>query len=190
MIKKVFVTGIGTGIGKTHVAAMLVKLWNADYWKPIQSGDLQPSDSMQVAELVDQQVKIFPERYKLTAPLSPHASAALDSLTIQLSDFSLPDTDRSLIVEGAGGLYVPINDEDFIIDLIVYLNLSVVLVLQDYLGCINHTMLSIEALVSKGIPVDSVVFNGEFSEATSSIIRKHLPAGVECLVNPWQNKEV
>ena len=190
MIKKVFVTGIGTGVGKTHVSAMLVKLWNADYWKPIQSGDLQRSDSMQVAELADHKVKIFPERYKLTAALSPHASAALDGLNILLSDFSLPYTDRSLVVEGAGGLYVPINDKDFIIDLIVHLKLPVVLVLQDYLGCINHTMLSIEALVSKGIPIDTVVFNGDFSEATFSIIRKHLPIGVECLTSPWKSKEV
>lgn len=162
-----FVTGIGTGIGKTIVSAVLVEKLRADYWKPIQSGDLDKSDSLLVQSLIsNNNTKIHPESYRLTQPFSPHKSAAIDDITIDPDTIHLPKSNNALIVEGAGGLMVPLNNESLIIDLIKKLNIEVVLVSQNYLGSINHTLLSIHALKNYGIPVRGIIFNG--SEDTSS----------------------
>src|SRR6185437_15190338 len=106
-----FVTGIGTGIGKTIVSAILVEKLKADYWKPVQSGDLDDSDTIKVKSLVSNSLSVFhPEAYRLTQPYSPHKSAATDGLTIDPERFALPKTERPLVIEGAGGLMVPLND--------------------------------------------------------------------------------
>ncbi|HTK22367.1 MAG TPA: dethiobiotin synthase [Mucilaginibacter sp.] len=159
--KPLFVTGIGTGIGKTIVSAVLVEKLKADYWKPVQSGDLDKSDSLSIQGLISNTVtKIHPESYKLTQPFSPHKSAAIDGITIDPDKINLPKTNSALIVEGAGGLMVPLNNEFLIIDLIKKLNIEVVLVSQNYLGSINHTLLSIHALKSYQIPIRGIIFNG------------------------------
>ncbi|HEY9003200.1 MAG TPA: dethiobiotin synthase [Mucilaginibacter sp.] len=159
--KPLFVTGIGTGIGKTLVSAVLVEKLKADYWKPVQSGDLDKSDSLSVQSLISNTVtKIHPESYKLTQPFSPHKSAAIDGITIDPETIHLPKTNNALIVEGAGGLMVPLNNEFLIIDLIKKLNIEVVLVSQNYLGSINHTLLSIHALKSYEILIRGIIFNG------------------------------
>ena len=171
---KLFVTGIGTGIGKTICSAILVEHLKADYWKPIQSGDLYQSDSMLVQSLVNDQIKIHPERHRFKLPASPHKSAAQENISIQLEDFELPETENHLIVEGAGGLWVPISDEVFMLDLIKKLKLPVVLVAKDYLGCINHCLLSIETLRKNSIPIAYFIFNGTFDEDTFRVIKKYL----------------
>lgn len=176
MSRSYFISGIGTGVGKTITSAVLTQLWAADYWKPIQAGDLQQTDSDTVRRLSDKVKQIHPERFRLNLPAAPHEAAAKDGLSIALEDFDLPVTDRNLIVEGAGGLFVPINEQHFIIDLISRLQLPVILVIKDYLGCINHSLLSINALRIQAIPLAYVVFNGNFKPATRSIIHKHLPA--------------
>jgi len=159
--KPLFVTGIGTNIGKTIVSAVLVEKLKADYWKPVQSGDLNKSDSLSIQSLISNTVtKIHPESYKLTQPFSPHKSAAIDGITIDPDNINLPKTNNALIVEGAGGLMVPLNNEFLIIDLIKKLNIEVVLVSQNYLGSINHTLLSIHALKSYQIPIRGIIFNG------------------------------
>jgi len=159
--KTIFVTGIGTGIGKTIVAAVLVEKLQADYWKPVQSGDLQDSDSIKVKQLVsNSKTRFFPETYRLTQPYSPHKSAALDGITIIAENFVLPETQNDLIIEGAGGLMVPLNDSFLIIDLIKKSSAEVVLVSRNYLGSINHTLLSIFALKQYQIPVRGIIFNG------------------------------
>jgi len=159
--KPLFVTGIGTNIGKTIVSAVLVEKLKADYWKPVQSGDLDKSDSLSIQNLISNTAtKIHPESYKLTQPFSPHKSAAIDGITIDPDNIHLPKTSNALIVEGAGGLMVPLNNEFLIIDLIKKLNIEVVLVSQNYLGSINHTLLSIYALKSYGIPIRGIIFNG------------------------------
>jgi dethiobiotin synthetase len=159
--KPLFVTGIGTNIGKTIVSAVLVEKLKADYWKPVQSGDLNKSDSLSIQSLISNTVtKIHPESYKLTQPFSPHKSAAIDGITIDPDNIHLPKTSNALIVEGAGGLMVPLNNEFLIIDLIKKLNIEVVLVSQNYLGSINHTLLSIHALKSYGITIRGIIFNG------------------------------
>lgn len=161
MHKPLFVTGIGTGIGKTIVSAILVESLKADYWKPIQSGDLDKSDSITVKSLISNTItNIHPESYRLTQPFSPHKSAAIDGITIDPDSIQLPKTNNNLIIEGAGGLMVPLNDKFLIIDLIKNLGAEVILVSQNYLGSINHTLLSIYALKNYGIPIKGVIFNG------------------------------
>jgi dethiobiotin synthetase len=169
-----FITGIGTEIGKTVVSAILTEYLQADYWKPVQSGDLHWTDTMKVQSLVSNKKSVFhPERHRLNAPLSPHASAALDGVQINLSDFTLPQTSNHLIVEGAGGLMVPLNEHEVILELIQKLNIPVILVSRNYLGSINHTMLSIEALQHRQISIAGIVFNGEPNPATEIFIEKY-----------------
>jgi len=169
-----FITGIGTEIGKTVVSTILTEYLQADYWKPVQSGDLHWTDTMKVQSLISNEKSFFhPERHRLNAPLSPHASAALDGVQIQLSDFTLPQTSNHLIVEGAGGLMVPLNDHDLMLDLIHQLQIPVILVSRNYLGSINHTILSIEALKHRKIPIAGIVINGEPNPATESFIENY-----------------
>ncbi|MGV0752301.1 dethiobiotin synthase [Empedobacter brevis] len=184
MNKKLFVTGIGTGIGKTIVSAILTEALQADYWKPVQSGDLDRSDSELVKSLTSGNIIIHQERYQLELAASPHQSAKKENIEIKLTDFSLPVTSNHLIVEGAGGLFVPLNEKDFMLDVIQHLNLPAVVVSTNYLGCINHTLLTIEALKNRGILIDLFVFNGEFDEDTHQIILKHLPEDIEKIYLP------
>ncbi|TKB97844.1 dethiobiotin synthase [Pedobacter cryophilus] len=171
MSKKYFVTGIGTEIGKTIVSAVLVEKLNADYWKPIQSGELDNSDTHKVKSLISNEVSVFhPEAYQLTQPYSPHHSAALDGLSISLNQINLPKTNNALIIEGAGGLMVPLNAKDLMIDLIVKLSAEVILVSKNYLGSINHTLLSIEALKNRGIAIKGLIFNGVENKSSEEII--------------------
>lgn len=159
--KPLFITGIGTGIGKTIVSAALVEKLKADYWKPVQSGDLDNSDSLTIKDLISNTVtNIHPESYKLSQPFSPHKSAAIDGINIELNSIRLPKTDNNLIVEGAGGLMVPLNDKSLMIDLIKNLEIEVILVSQNYLGSINHTLLSAYALRNYDIPIRGIIFNG------------------------------
>ncbi len=162
MPKPLFITGIGTGIGKTMISAILVEKLKADYWKPIQSGDLDDSDTLKVKSLITNTKSFFhPEAYRLTQPYSPHKSAAIDNITIEPGKIILPETDNQLIIEGAGGLMVPLAADFLIIDMIKQLNAEVVLVSQYYLGAINHTLLSALALKQYHIPVKGIIFNGD-----------------------------
>lgn len=170
----IFISGIDTGIGKTLVSAILIEKLNADYWKPIQSGDLDKSDTLKVKSLISNPItRFFPEAYALTQPFSPHKSAALDKVTIDLENIVLPKTDNQLIIEGAGGLMVPLNDNFLIIDLIKQLNAKVILVSKHYLGSINHTLLSLHALKKYGIPVMGVIFNGDKDIYSKSYILEY-----------------
>ena len=172
--KSFFVTGIDTDIGKTVVSAILVEALNADYWKPIQSGDLHYTDTDKVKELVNGKTILHPEAYRLNKPLSPHAAAKLDNISISLTSFQLPKTNNNLIVEGAGGLLVPINEDgDYLSDIIVKLGMEIILVSKNYLGSINHTLLSIEYLKSKSISIKGIIIIGEKNESSESIITKN-----------------
>ncbi len=178
--KRIFVTGIGTNIGKTLIAAILVEAKKADYWKPIQAGNLNDSDTLKVQALVSNDQSIFhKESYLLSQPLSPHAAAAIDSVHIELDKINMPETKKTLIIEGAGGIMVPLNEKDLVVDLIKYLNADVVLVSQNYLGSINHTLLSVEALKSRNIPILGIVFNGASVSASEEFILTY--TGLKCL---------
>lgn len=173
--KPIFITGIGTGVGKTVTSAVWVEKLKADYWKPVQSGDLDHTDTDQVRSLVSNNISIFhPEAYRLTQPFSPHKSAALDGVSINIDQILLPETDRQLIIEGAGGLMVPLNDKDLMIDLIKKLDAEVVLVSQNYLGSINHTLMSVEILKSRNIKISKFVICGACDKSSEEIISKHL----------------
>lgn len=173
-MKNYFVTGIGTNVGKTIVAAILTEALEADYWKPIQAGDLHNSDTLQVKNLISNSKTVFhPETYRLNEPMSPHAASKIDNITIDINQIKIPKTDNNLIIEGAGGLMVPLNDKDLIIDLIKHLDIEVILVSQNYLGSINHTILSIDVLVSRNIPIKGIIFNGLENKETESFILKY-----------------
>ena len=177
--RKLFVTGIGTDVGKTIASAILVEALQADYWKPIQAGDLDHSDSIKLKSLIsNSKTQIFPNSYKLNTPASPHYAAQLDGITIDINQIKEPKTANHLVIEGAGGLLVPLNDTACIIDLIQK-DYEVILVSRHYLGSINHTLLSLEALKSKNIPCAGIIFSGDENPATESIILAK--SGVKCI---------
>lgn len=179
---KFFVTGIGTEVGKTVASAILTRALEADYWKPVQAGDLDRTDTKKVRQWSALEgATFFPERHRLLHPMSPHAAAARESLKIQLGDFTLPATERPLIVEGAGGLYVPLNAQHTILDLIEALGLPVILVSRHYLGSINHSLLSIAALRARQIPVAALIFNGTHNPETEQVIEEM--GGIKGLFN-------
>ncbi|WP_027379330.1 dethiobiotin synthase [Chryseobacterium daeguense] len=172
--KLLFVTGIGTEVGKTVCSAVLTKYLNADYWKPVQSGDLEFSDTMKIKAWVGETTVCHPETYRFQLAASPHQSAFEENIVIDLNEFNLPETENNLIIEGAGGLMVPLNEKDFIIDLIKKLNVPAALVVRNYLGCINHTLLSILALHQKKIKLEYLILNGNFPPDTERIICKNI----------------
>ena len=170
-MRRLFVTGIGTNVGKTVISAILTQKLQADYWKPIQAGDLNNTDSMKVSQWVDNTIStIHPEAYRLTQPMSPHTAAERDGININLKDIISAETTRNLIIEGAGGLMVPLNKNDLVVDMISHLQAEAVLVSRHYLGSINHTILSIEALRSRNISITGIIFNGDENRDTESII--------------------
>lgn len=172
--KPLFVTGIGTGIGKTVTSAIITEKLQADYWKPVQSGDLDQSDTLKVQSLVsNSKTRFHPEAYRLTQPYSPHKSAGLDGITIDIQTFKLPQTDNCLVIEGAGGLMVPLNDEFLILDLIKKLNAEVILISQNYLGSINHTLLTWKTLIAEDITIKGLIFNGQPDESSESYILQY-----------------
>lgn len=173
-MKPLFVTGIGTDVGKTIVSAVLVEKLKADYWKPIQSGDLDNSDTMKVRRLVSNKTSVFhTEAIRLTQPFSPHKSAALDGKTIHISSIHTPVTNNRLIIEGAGGLMVPLNKDELVIDLIKYLKAEVVLVMKNYLGSINHTLLSVELLKQRAIEVKGIIVSGTSDESSEAFVTNY-----------------
>lgn len=182
MAQQYFITGIGTGIGKTITSAVITEKLKADYWKPIQSGDLAQSDSLAIQNLItNPKTIIHPELYRLNQPLSPHLSAKLDGIEIELDKFRLPETENNLIVEGAGGLMVPLNGKELILDLIKHLNIPVIVVSQNYLGSINHTLLTINTLNQHQISIKGIIFNGDTNLESEDYILKY--TGVKSLGN-------
>lgn len=167
-MKKYFVTGIDTDSGKTVASAILVEKLKADYWKPIQAG--QPTDSDTVRSLISDDKIIHPEGIILEAPMSPHAAAQLENIALTASQFQTPDTSNTLVIEGAGGLLVPINDSEFVIDLVKPFGAEVILVSRNYLGSINHTMLSINYLQTNGFKIAGIIFNDTPNPATENFI--------------------
>ena len=175
-MKKYFITGIDTDSGKSIVSAILAQSMNADYWKPIQAG--RPTDSDFIKENT-QGIKVHPEGILLKHPMSPHASADLENKQISLDNLAFPSTNNSLIIEGAGGIMVPINDNELVIDIAKKFDLEVILVSRNYLGSINHTLLSIEYLKNHGFNIKGIVFNGKRNASTEDYILKY--SGLLCL---------
>lgn len=167
---KLFITGISTDVGKTIASAIITESLEADYWKPIQAGDLEYSDSHKIKKYIsNHKTVIHANSYTLNTPASPHHAANLDRITINLDKIIVPITDNHLVIEGAGGLLVPINDSDCVIDLIQKYY-KVIVVSRHYLGSINHTLLTIEALKNRNITIAGIIFSGNENKATESII--------------------
>lgn len=167
-----FVTAIDTDSGKTLVSAILCEALGADYWKPVQCG--LPRDADTARQLVSNpDVTFHSERHLLKKPASPHSAAREEGIAISLSDFKKPETKNNLIIEGAGGCLVPLNDNDFVIDLVPRLDATIIIVADLYLGSINHTLLTIEAIQKRNLPVKGIIFNGESNPDSENIILRH-----------------
>ncbi|BDB54385.1 ATP-dependent dethiobiotin synthetase BioD [Flavobacterium ammoniigenes] len=167
---KLFITGISTDVGKTIASAIIVEALQADYWKPIQAGDLNHSDTHKVQSLVsNSQSHFHSNSYALQTPASPHLAAAIDGLTIAMNQIQEPKTNNHLVVEGAGGILVPLNETQSVVDLIQP-DYKVIVVSRHYLGSINHTLLTIEALKNRQIQVAGIIFSGDENTSSESII--------------------
>ena len=170
-MKKYFITGISTEVGKTVVAAIVTEALEADYWKPIQAGELDNGDAHKVAHFISNtKTVIHDNSYALHTPMSPHAAAEIDGVTINLDKINEPKTVNSIVIEGAGGVLVPLNDTDTILD-IIKPSYKVIVVSRHYLGSINHTLLTIKLLQEKGFDI-AVIFSGEEHKTTEAIIKK------------------
>lgn len=192
-MRKIFVTGIGTDVGKTVVSSVLVEALKADYWKPVQTGSFFSTDTAKVQKWVsNSESKFYPEGYLLKQYMSPHAAAELEDIVIRLDDLVLPDTENTLIIEGAGGLMVPLNRTEYMIDMIEKFDAEVVLVIQNYLGSINHTLLSIDALKHRKLKILGVVFNGPPHQLSQEIIMDYCKLKVLGKINKEKdlNQEV
>ncbi len=171
-MKRFFITGISTEVGKTIASAVITEALQADYWKPIQAGDLEYSDTHKVEEYIsNNKTKVHSNSYALQTPMSPHAAAAIDGIEIKVKDIKKPVTKNHLVIEGAGGVLVPLNDKETILDLIKK-EYKIIVVSRHYLGSINHTLLTINALINKGLKVCGIVFSGNENKTTESIIEK------------------
>jgi dethiobiotin synthetase len=176
---KLFITGISTDVGKTIASAIITESLQADYWKPIQAGDLDHSDSHKIEAIIsNKKTVIHPNSYKLNTPASPHLAAQIDGITIDINKIAEPNTKNHLVIEGAGGVFVPLNETDCVIDLIKK-DYKTIVVSRHYLGSINHTLLTIEALKNRNINTVGIVFNGEENKSSEEIILKK--TGISCI---------
>lgn len=178
MLQPIFITGIGTGVGKTIISAIITEALKANYWKPIQAGFDDGTDALEVKQLVSNTDSLFfDEVYKLKLPASPHIAAREENIKIEMNDIvssyqniSKNNANNNLIIEGAGGLLVPINDNEFIIDIIKNLNAKVILVSRNYLGSINHSLLTAQICKQQNIDVLGWVFNDQFMQYEDEIV--------------------
>ena len=168
---KIFITGISTEVGKTLISAIVTEALEADYWKPVQAGELDNCDTKKVEKLVsNSKSKFHPNAYALKTPMSPHGAAEIEGIKIDLKQIKTPKTKNHLVIEGAGGLLVPLNDNDTVFDFIKP-EYKVIVVSRHYLGSINHTLLTINLLKEKGFDV-SIIFSGNEHKSTEGIIKK------------------
>ena len=191
MQKQYFITGISTEVGKTVAAAIITEALQADYWKPIQAGELDNSDTHKVKRLISNSKSVFHENsYALKTPMSPHAAAEIEGITIDLKKIIVPKTQNHLVIEGAGGLLVPLNESTTILD-IIKPSYKVIVVSRHYLGSINHTLLTIKLLQEKGFDV-AIIFSGDAHKTTEDIIVKMTNVTVIGRINeePYFDKNV
>lgn len=169
-MKQFIITGIGTDVGKTVVSSIVSEALQATYWKPVQAGDLDNSDSIKVSRFT-KNVTVLPETFRLNEPMSPHAAAKLDGIEIEPENLKLPAVSGNFIVEGAGGIMVPINSTGFLyVDAFAQWNLPAIVVSRHYLGSINHTLMTIEILKNRGVEIEGIIFVGDEHPTTEEAI--------------------
>lgn len=171
-MERIFITGIGTGVGKTVVSAIVAKALGADYWKPVQAGYEDGTDTEWIQEVLGNDTVIHPECYKLALPASPHIAARNEGETISIKKIcdQVPAINRTLIIEGAGGLMVPLNENAFVADLIKALEAKVILVSRNYLGSINHSLLTARLCKEMNLPVIGWIFNDQYLDYEDEIV--------------------
>jgi dethiobiotin synthetase len=175
-MKPLFITGIGTGIGKTIWSAIITEALKADYWKPVQAGFEDGTDSLRVSSLISNSIsKLHPELYKLSLAASPHLSARAENTWIDLDHIyqsfsSLETANDYCVIEGAGGLLVPLNDREFVADLIRKLDATVLLVSRNYLGSINHSLLTANVADQYNLHVAGWLFNDKFMDYEDELV--------------------
>ncbi|MEN9447090.1 MAG: hypothetical protein RJA25_380 [Bacteroidota bacterium] len=172
-MSKFFITGIDTNIGKTVVSTILAEALKADYWKPIQSGNLKETDSDFVKKYAENVQTVHDETYLLNHPVSPHLAAKIENKYINIKSFTIKNSSNNLIIEGAGGLMVPLSDKSLIKDLIIKLQIPVIVVSKNYLGSINHTLLTIQVLQQFNIPIAGIIFNGDSNKDSEDYILQY-----------------
>ena len=188
-MKQFVVAGIGTEIGKTFISAILTQALEADYWKPVQAGNLDFTDTDFVREHISNANSVcHPEGYRFIAPMSPHAAAAAEGIRIDLNKLAISETTNHLIIELAGGLMVPLNEQQLNTDLIRMWDIPVILVSRNYLGSINHTLLSAEVLKQHGLNVAGIIFNGEANRVTEDFITQY--TRLPCLAKVLPEKTI
>ena len=178
---RLFVTGTDTGVGKSYVAALLTVGLEAAYWKPVQSGADADADWVRRVTGLPAE-RVLPETYRLREPLSPHEAARREGVQIEMSRFALP-VQKRLIVEGAGGVMVPLDDRHLMVDLMVDLGLPVLVVARSELGTINHTLLTLDQLRRRGCPLLGVVVNGPPNPANCQAIAHYGKVPVLAAIN-------
>ncbi|MCX2742531.1 dethiobiotin synthase [Mangrovivirga sp. M17] len=187
MAHRFFVTAIGTDSGKTVFSAILCEALKADYWKPIQAG--LPGDTDTIRTLVSNKKSHFHEEgIKLTTPASPHAAGKKEEVEVSLQRIELPETENHLVIEGAGGVLVPLNDDENVIDIAIKFDAEVIVVSNLYLGSINHTLLTIEWLLKNQVPVRGIVFVGDPNPESQEIILKR--SGLEELLHIYNEEKI
>lgn len=184
-----FVTAIHTDSGKTLISAILTYALQADYWKPVQCGE-ESRDLQTVKGLVNNNHCLFyEEAYFFKTPASPHAAAKAEGRVIEMDKIILPQTENNhMIIEGAGGVLVPLNDKNFVIDIAEKFSAEIILVSNIYLGSINHTLLSINELRRRNIKVKGIIFNGPENKETEDYILNY--SGYPCLLKVRPEKIV
>lgn len=184
----IIVAGIHTGIGKTICSAVICQALGYDYFKPVQAGDLENSDSVFIKKnVINPSCTIHPESYQLLTPASPHFAAALDGITIKKENIILPVSKNNIVIETAGGIMSPLAKGFLNIDLVQHFNLPVILVASNYLGSINHTLLSFSALQQRNIPIQGLVFCGEAVESTRQYILEYTQLPLVFSIPLFQN---
>ncbi|MFH1488485.1 MAG: dethiobiotin synthase [Pseudomonadota bacterium] len=187
--QNLFVTGTDTGVGKTLVSAVLTAGLKAEYWKPVQSGLTDLTDLEWVKKKTGlPDTHFHRETYRLKTPLSPHASAAQEGVKIKMNAFNVPERrlSRHLIIEGAGGVMVPLNDSEFMVDLMYKIRAPVLLVASSGLGTINHTLLSLDQLRRKGLQVYGVVMNGPKNPSNREAVEHYGRVSVCAEIEPLE----
>lgn len=185
---KIIVAGIGTHVGKTVVSAILMTLLKADYWKPIQSGDEGHSDTNRIKQWMGEKYIIHRPAYQLKAPLSPHHAARLENISINLDSVAVPQATRSLIIEGIGGILVPLTHTTHTLELFHSWNCKWVIVSKHYLGSINHTLLTYEALKQRHVSILGILFNGTPNPDSESVILNYTQ--LPCLGRLYPEKKL